>query len=82
VFPSTYCLDRLRLRLIKPLTKFKATMEPRMVAKRCIDEAKSYVEREDFSKVKRRRLHRSALSSSREESKKVNGLKLINLKRF
>jgi hypothetical protein len=48
----------------KPLTKFKATMEPRMVAKRCIDEAKSYVEREDFPKVKRRRLHRSSIKNS------------------
>jgi hypothetical protein len=47
----------------KPLTKFKATMEPRMVAKRCIDEAKSYVEREDFPKVKRRRLHRSSIKN-------------------
>jgi hypothetical protein len=43
------------------LTGFKATMEPRMVSKRCIDEAKSYVEREDFPKVKRRRLRRSSI---------------------
>jgi hypothetical protein len=54
---------------------FKATMEPRMVSKRCIDEAKSYVEREDFPKVKRRRLRRSSSRENKTSTIRVLGLK-------